>query len=114
MDWHPAPAEQGRHDLVSSFLRGFRSAALADFTHWSSDTGLSDIWTDHLATASDSPRNPVGPSQLSIVLPEFDNIYYCRKPSSAPLYQAEKRRDFQPARMPGSLVQTGLIGGLGG
>lgn len=106
MDWHPAPAEQGRHDLISSFLRGFGPAALPDFTYWSDVTGLRGTGIEPPTTAPNPPGEAAGSSRSSIVLPEFDNIYFCRKTSSAQLYQAKKRNDFQPARMPGSLVQT--------
>jgi len=47
----------------------------------------------------------------AFVLPEFDNIFFCRKASDAPLYRAKKRPDFRPARMPGSLVSCGEVVG---
>lgn len=104
MDWQPASPQDGRHDLCRSFHRAFGPAQPTDFTYWSGVTGITTIWDEHSEDPATTAHSNRSGDRRSIVLPEFDNIYFCRKSSPAPLYQAKKRPDFQPARMPGSLI----------
>jgi hypothetical protein len=57
-------------------------------------------------SVASSPFSPGGPTT---VLPEFDNLYFCRRTSDTDLYQAKKDRRLQPARMPGSLLSDGAV-----
>lgn len=101
----PIDAQTGLRDLAQSFATAFGPASVDDFAYWS---GLkkSEARTvaDHL-----KPAEPT-PTQAPIhVLPEFDNLYYCRRSTTGDLYEAKRDPRFNPQRMPGSLIQDGRV-----
>lgn len=112
MAGQPAGVEEGLADLARSFATAFGSASVDDFAYWSGlsksdakqqSTTLSEALAQRPPAAHDPPA--------VAVLPEFDNLYFCRRTSDEPLYEAKKDPRFPPARMPGSLVDRGRVVG---
>lgn len=102
----PVSAREGLQDLVQSFARAFGPASTKDFRYWSGLT-MSETSTSDPAVVEGAPANLVPPP--TTILPEFDNIYFCRRTCDAPLYAAKKDPRLPPARMPGTLVSDGII-----
>ena len=82
------PAGAGSADLARSYLGAFGLATAADFGYWSGMTGaatlMADAETNVVATGqrplfdvSDPP--PGEAARAAFVLPEFDNLLFCRK-----------------------------------
>jgi hypothetical protein len=102
----PLPAQEGLQDLARSFAVAFGSASADDFGYWS---GLNKSETSRIEL-SDGNTSPASMSEPpTTVLPEFDNIYFCRRASDALLYEAKKDPRLQPARMPGTLIDKGAV-----
>lgn len=112
MSGQPSSVEDGLRDLARSFATAFGSASVDDFAYWS---GLSKSeakqQSDTLTEALAQRPPAVGDTPPTAVLPEFDNLYFCRRTSNAPLYLAKQDPRFPPARMPGSLVDQGQVVG---
>lgn len=106
----PMKPGDGLADLARSFATAFGSNAVDDFAYWSGLTKSEA--TRHADTLTGSvtstPGSPGGPTT---VLPEFDNMYFCRRSSESDLYKAKKDPRLNPARMPGSLVADGAVVG---
>jgi hypothetical protein len=101
----PSAPDDGLQDLARSFATAFNSDSAADFRYWS---GLTKSESTTLGDGLvDIPRG--GATRTTTVLPEFDNIYFCRSTSTAPLYDAKKDPRLPPARMPGTLVAQGRV-----
>lgn len=108
MSGAPAEPEHGLRDLARSFAGAFASTSVEDFCYWSGLTKseaapLRAVLAESDGSVDASDTAPTG------VLPEFDNIYFCRRASHAPLYAAKKDRRLPPARMPGSLIAQGTV-----
>ncbi|MEV6417855.1 winged helix DNA-binding domain-containing protein [Kribbella sp. NPDC051718] len=106
----PAPAEQPDHqsglrDLARSFATAFGPATVDDFAYWS---GLKKSEAQTVADQLEQP-DPAPARPGLHVLPEFDNLYYCRRSTTSDLYQAKRDPRFNPQRMPGSLIQDGRV-----
>ena len=110
MTGSPADPDEGLDDLARSFACAFGSAAVDDFSYWS---GLTKIEaSQHRAALSDaSSASRCSTPPRAVVLPEFDNLFFCRRSSYADLYAAKKDPRFPPARMPGSLIANGEVVG---
>ncbi len=107
MSGSPTPTEDGLADLARSFASDFSSSSAGDFAYWSGLTRAEanrqgDVLTRHRSWSD------VG-AQPTVILPEFDNLFFCRRTSDAPLYQAKKDKRLNPARMPGSVVERGRV-----
>jgi hypothetical protein len=101
----------GMRDLACSFTAAFGPASVDDFVYWS---GIKKSEARAVADCLESP----GTTRLSAqerththVLPEFDNVYYCRRSTVGDLYEAKLDPRFSPQRMPGSLIQGGRVVG---
>lgn len=108
----PLTVEQGGRDLARSFAQAFDSSSIDDFAYWSgmTKTAASALTDDLAAAPTNDPTPPSTPTPApTTVLPEFDNIYFCRRTSTADLYRAKKDRRIDPARMPGTLVADGVV-----
>lgn len=106
----PMEPKAGMADLARSFATAFGSSAVDDFAYWSGltkteATRQSDTLIGSATSTSGSPGGP------TTVLPEFDNMYFCRRSSDSDLYQAKKDPRLKPAFMPGSLVADGAVVG---
>lgn len=110
--------ESGRSDLLRSYLRAFGPATAADVTAWS---GLT-----HLAPALRNlegvkVRNEMGREVFEMpgcqreprpafVLPEFDNVFFCRRPPDPATAEAKRRLLPNPAGlMRGAVVADGEV-----
>lgn len=107
-DGQPMSTEDGLADLAKSFAAAFGSSKVSDFAYWSGLT-MSEAARQEDALAGSVRSTPGSCGGPTTVLPEFDNIYFCRKSSDNELYQAKKDSRLNPARMPGSLVQDGAV-----
>lgn len=107
MSGTPLDSRDGLQDLARSFARAFASTSIQDLGYWS---GLTKTEMAALDAAA-----PVEPDSRALgrlpttVLPEFDNLYFCRRSSNAALYQAKKDERLPPARMPGTLIADGAV-----
>lgn len=110
------PAE-GREAMLQNYVAAFGPATAADATYWS---GLTGVGPDLAAVASAEGSGRSATFDLTsetaeprpaFALPEFDNLFFCRKASDSTLYQAKLDNRLQPARMPGSLVEGGRVVG---
>jgi hypothetical protein len=81
-------ADEGSADLVRSYLAAFGPATAADFGYWSGLTGaaalIADAGANPVATGErlvfDVNEPPPGEAaRAAVVLPEFDNLLFCRK-----------------------------------
>lgn len=107
MSGSPATTEDGLADLARSFVSAFSSASVEDFAYWSGLTrSEAQRQSDVLTRSQLSSETGVQPT---VVLPEFDNLYFCRRTSDEPLYQAKKDPRLNPARMPGSVIERGRV-----
>lgn len=104
----PMKAEDGLADLAQSFAAAFGSSAVDDFAYWSGLTKTEAVRQSVVLTGSvvSSPGSLGSPTT---VLPEFDNMYFCRRSSDSDLYQAKKDPRLKPGFMPGSLVADGSV-----
>jgi len=103
------PSDVGLQDLADSFAAAFHTNSAADFRYWS---GLTKSETAGIRKASIADaEQPGSTTPPSIVLPEFDNMYFCRQDSAAPLYAAKKDPRLPPARLPGTLIAAGKVVG---
>jgi hypothetical protein len=105
------PASDGVLDLARSFLAAFGPASAADFSYWSGLSGASA----ELSKASREPfrsgrqviydADPITYAQPreAVVLPEFDNVFFCRK-NDPELASAKRRLIYPPAKMYGSVL----------
>lgn len=109
-DGELVPADEGLPDLVRSFLRAFGPATVADAGYW---TGLSRLRavvaevgdrSSQLDGGFDVEPDHDGEPRNTFVLPEFDNVYFCRKRADLPLIAAKKQLGRHPSAMHGSLV----------
>ena len=108
-------ADEGRLDLLRSFLRAFGPAAATDVSYWSGLTRLRPALAEAAthAVEADPAVGDAGPFDVepiadsaprsAFVLPEFDNVYFCSKNTDRPLINAKKRL-VRSGAMPGSLV----------
>jgi hypothetical protein len=97
-----ALADDGTADLVSSFQRAYGPSTAADVSYWSG-LRIADMASD----ADDPVEEPPRPA---FVLPEFDNVLFCRK-NDPELAAAKKRLIYPPAKMYGSVVTDGTVAG---
>ncbi len=93
---HPTPRRALEH-LRDDFVAGFGPATQRDFAYWAG-LPLSELasldWTDE---ADDDQRPPA-----RLVLPEFDNLFYCRKGTDvAPL---SYKRNVRIGIVPGTIL----------
>jgi hypothetical protein len=101
----PVDAQTGLDDLARSFAKAFGPATLDDFVYWS---GVKKSETRSVADHLTPPGARGEPATDRIhVLPEFDNVFYCRRSTTSALYEAKRDPRFNPQRMPGSLLQNG-------
>jgi winged helix DNA-binding protein len=116
--WRPGPTtyrqapalevpDDGLRDLARSFATAFGPASVDDFAYWS---GLNKSEARTVADCLDTSALAQGQTQIH-VLPEFDNLYYCRRSATGALYEAKRDPRFNPQRMPGSLIQAGRVVG---
>ncbi|MEQ7008787.1 crosslink repair DNA glycosylase YcaQ family protein [Actinopolymorpha sp. B17G11] len=118
------PAPQGLPDLVRSFLRAFGPASNADASYWSGVSRLAPVLTSVGTPSVGRPAESTGPARGTwydatqhideeprrcYVLPEYDNVYFCRKGSESPLVSAKKRLVGPVGHMTGSLVSAGEV-----
>ncbi|GAA3595959.1 DNA glycosylase AlkZ-like family protein [Kribbella ginsengisoli] len=101
----PADARSGLRDLARSFATAFGPATVDDFAYWS---GLKKSEAQTVADQLEKPA-PTATRPGLHVLPEFDNLYYCRRSTNDPLYEAKRDPRFNPQRMSGSLIQHGRV-----
>ena len=82
------PADAGIADLVRSYLAAFGPATAGDFGYWSGMTGaaaaVADAGVNAVATGErplfDVSEPPADEAvRPAFVLPEFDNLLFCRK-----------------------------------
>jgi len=104
----PLSVEDGLADLARSFASAFGSCAVDDFAYWSGLT-KSEAARQSVALTSSVTASPASVGGPTTVLPEFDNIYFCRRSSDSDLYRAKKDPRLTPARLPGSLVADGAV-----
>ncbi|WP_161606322.1 DNA glycosylase AlkZ-like family protein [Microlunatus speluncae] len=100
-------AAAGTADLIRSFLRAFGPRTVADATYWSGLTRLGPVLTE-VADRRSGAAYDVDPiidqsPRPSVVLPEFDNVYFCSRDTSIGLIEA-KARLVHGGAMPGSLI----------
>lgn len=107
-DGQPMSTEDGLEDLARSFGAAFGTDVVDDFAYWSGLTKPEASKQAH-ALSDSSTRSESSVSGPTTVLPEFDNIYFCRRSSDSRLYEAKKDPRLPPARMPGSLVADGAV-----
>jgi hypothetical protein len=101
----PVDPQSGLSDLARSFATAFGPATVDDFAYWSGvKKSEAKTVADHLGPTETTQAPP--PLH---VLPEFDNLYYCRRSTSGDLYEAKRDPRFNPQRMPGSLIQNGRV-----
>jgi hypothetical protein len=98
-------ADDGLRDLARSFAVAFGPATTDDFAYWS---GLKKSEASAVADCLEQPTTAVASSGVH-VLPEFDNLYYCRRTTAGALYEAKRDPRFNPQRMPGSLIEAGRV-----
>ncbi|MGH3659451.1 MAG: DNA glycosylase AlkZ-like family protein, partial [Micromonosporaceae bacterium] len=113
------PAPQGLPDLVRSFLRAFGPASTADVGYWSGVSRLAPVLASvgrpaestgpSRGTSYDASPHIVEEPRRCYVLPEYDNVYFCRKGSESPLASAKKRLVRSSNHMTGSLVSDGEV-----
>jgi hypothetical protein len=102
-------APTGLRDLAQSFATAFGPATVDDFAYWS---GIKKSEARTVADCLEPPATAQAPARARIhVLPEFDNVYYCRRSTAGGLYEAKRDPRFNPQRMPGSLIQGGRVVG---
>lgn len=120
--WRPGPTtyrlapalelpdgEDGLRDLARSFATAFGPASVDDFVYWS---GLKKSEARTVADCLEPAGTTQDPEKTQLhVLPEFDNLYYCRRSTAGDLYEAKRDPRFNPQRMPGSLLQGGRVVG---
>jgi hypothetical protein len=99
--------EVGLRDLARSFAAAFGPASVDDFVYWS---GVRKADAQAVADCLEVTARTSAPGRVH-VLPEFDNLYYCRRSTTGGLYEAKLDPRFDPRRMPGSLVQGGRVVG---
>jgi hypothetical protein len=105
----PADRQSGLRDLARSFAAAFGPATVDDFAYWSGiKKSEAQTVADHLEPAGTMQASP---QDRLHVLPEFDNLYYCRRSATGDLYEAKRDPRFNPQRMPGSLIQDGRVVG---
>jgi winged helix DNA-binding protein len=103
----PVDAGAGLQDLADSFAKAFGPATVDDFVYWS---GISKSEARTVAGRLEPTETALEPAGDRIhVLPEFDNVYYCRRSTTGDLYEAKRDPRFNPQRMPGSLLQDGRV-----
>ena len=98
----------GLRDLARSFAAAFGPANVDDFVYW------SGIKKSEARTVADylEPAGPMARDRNQVhVLPEFDNLFYCRRSTVGDLYEAKRDPRFNPQRMPGSVIQDGRVVG---
>jgi hypothetical protein len=106
------PAD-GLKDLLGCYLRAFGPATAADAVYWSGLTGLNKPLAATFQTVLaartgsrtfDAPVSTAA-ARAAFVLPEYDNIFFCNRSTSADLNVAKKRLIFSPsAGMYGAVV----------
>jgi hypothetical protein len=103
----PTPTEDGLADLARSFASAFSSSSVDDFAYWSGLTRAEAArQANQLTRYRSSSPDADAPT---VILPEFDNLFFCRRTSDAPLYQAKKDKRLNPGRMPGSVIERGRV-----
>lgn len=107
-----ADPDAGVADLVRTFLRGFGPATAADAGYWSGLTRLRPVLAEvaDRRTGEAYDVEPVidEPPRRTVVLPEFDNVYFCSKDDARELVAA-KRRLVRGGAMPGSMITDGVV-----
>ena len=98
----------GLRDLARSFAGAFGPASVDDFVYWS---GIKKSEAVSVADCLEPARSSGHQRNQLQVLPEFDNLFYCRRSTDGDLYQAKRDPRFNPQRMPGSLIQGGRVVG---
>jgi hypothetical protein len=116
-DQPPASAETDIADMVRSFFAAYGPATAADFCYWSGFTNAQAAAGLREAGLTASPlgreqlldvSQPLHvPAREAFVLPEFDNLLFCRKNDSS-LAEAKRALIYPPAQMHGC-VMTGDI-----
>lgn len=106
-------AATGLVDLATAYVRAFGSAEAADLAAWSGMTraeareALDRVEPGVIEAAADDVAD--GPT---VVLPEFDNVYFCRHRSEHPLHRAKKDpRIPRAAALPGTILTDGEVVG---
>ena len=98
----------GRIARPRAILRDrLRPATVDDFAYWS---GIKKSEARTVADCLEPGPTEKRADQIH-VLPEFDNLFYCRRSTAGELYEAKRDPRFNPQRMPGSLIQGGRVVG---
>lgn len=113
LDQPLGPAEAGMADLARSFFAAFGPATPADFRYWSglqkaqAATALRDagllVTKVRGQQLLDVPHPPVAAAREAFVLPEFDNLLFCRKNDPA-VAEAKRILIYPPAQMHGCVM----------
>jgi hypothetical protein len=109
-------SEDGAVDMARSYLMAFGPATPGDFGYWSGIAGARSVFSRLAALQCvgeheyDIPPLRDSDSRRAFVLPEFDNLFFCRK-SEAGIRAAKARLIYPPAKMHGSLMFAGRVVG---
>ncbi|NEA35376.1 crosslink repair DNA glycosylase YcaQ family protein [Streptomyces sp. SID13031] len=101
----------GLRDLARSFAAAFGPASVDDFAYWSGIKKTEARTVADCLEQTGTTRLPTQDRTQVHVLPEFDNLYYCRRSTTGDLYEAKRDPRFNPQRMPGSLIQGDRVVG---
>lgn len=111
-------AAAGMADLARSFFAAFGPASAADFCYWSGLTGAqaAPALRDAKLVVAQAGRRQVFDvgqpvdvaAREAFVLPEFDNLLFCRK-NDPGLAQAKRRLIYGSAQMHGCLLSSETV-----